>query len=190
VSAVVTSGVLLEYDKYYVLQTGMNRARDALGVVRLGGHVEPGEDPTQCALREVREEACTDAEIAPADTAYSYEPDGETFRLTPFRAGLPPPSPLLIASMAPAPGVSVTYLAHTRDRPTPGAETQALIFLTLDDVRWITADAVTLGDFLAAGGIVDDAVELPRDLRLRPHGQLLALSQLVRLELVRPFSSG
>ncbi len=38
----------LEYEAHYVFQAGLNRARDALGVVRLGGHVEPATGDTSC----------------------------------------------------------------------------------------------------------------------------------------------
>lgn len=177
---VVTAGVILEYEARYVFQTGLNRARDALGVVRLGGHVEPGESAVECARREVREEGNTDASILAADMTWSYEPNGESFDLKPFGGETSHPAPVFVATMAPDFGLSVTYLAAPSNRPTPGAETQALLFLTLEDVNRLTTEVTTLGAFVEGGGLLDEVTALPKHLPLRPHGQLRALAELLR----------
>jgi len=178
-SDVVTSGVLLRNCKYFIFQTGLNGAGDALGVVRLGGHVEPGETSIECARREALEEGNVVVDLVAAPATWSYSSVDDAFDLVRAEE-LPDPAPLLTASMAPDDGLSVTYLATCTSEPTPGMETQALIFLTIHQVFWLTGEGVTLGEFLGDGGLLTESAPLPRDLRLHPHGQLRALAYLVR----------
>jgi 8-oxo-dGTP pyrophosphatase MutT (NUDIX family) len=135
IDPVVTSGVLLRWRDRFVFQTGLNRSGERLGVVRLGGHVEPGETPAECACREAREEANIAVRLVSAPTTHSYEVNAEAFDLVPTSWRSEPPMPLLVAAMTPEPGLSVTYLAESDDEPRPGAETQALLFLTADEVK-------------------------------------------------------
>lgn len=176
----VTAGSILRYGSHFVFQTGLNRNGDALGVVRLGGHVERGETAIECAKREAFEEGCVDISIESATATWSYETAGDDFELVPVDDELAHPAPLLVASMAPDPGLSVTYLASCSAEPTPGHETQAIIFLRPCDVAWLTTEAMRLADFLQRGGSLIEAVDLPRGLVLRPHAQLRALGQLLR----------
>lgn len=186
---VVTAGVLLEFEGLYVFQAGLNGSGDALRVVRLGGHLEPGETAEECARREVREEGNADASLVAADSTCSYEPHGDSFDLTPYEGETSDPAPLLVTSMAPDramgrsrpdAGVSITYRAVARTRPTPGAETQALIFLSTGEIQRLTTEVTPLDAFLEAGGSLDEVTTLPRHLPLRPHGQLKALAELQR----------
>ena len=178
---VLTSGVILKNAGRFVFQFGYNAERDALGVVRLGGHVEPGESAGQTAIREALEEASTRVALIPSRTTFRYESNQRAIELIPTRWGAGPPAPVLLAEMTAAglTGLSVTYLAESLDPPVPAAETQALEFLTAAEVHWLAGSSVTLGDFIEAGGVVNDPSGLPRDLPLRPHGQLRALSILL-----------
>ncbi len=177
----VTAGAIVRHGSYFVFQTGLNRRGDALGVVRLGGHVERGETAIECAKREASEEGCVDIDVESVTGTWSYVPAGDDFELSPVDDELVQPTPLLIASMAPGRGLSVTYFACCTTEPRPGHETQAIIFLTTTDVEWITTEKVRLADFLGRGGRITEAVDLPRGLLLQPHGQLRALGQLLRV---------
>jgi 8-oxo-dGTP pyrophosphatase MutT (NUDIX family) len=176
---VVTSGVVLRWRDRFVFQTGLNRARDRLGVVRLGGHVEPDETAAACAVREAQEEANVAVRLISATTTHGYVVNAESFDLLPASWRGEAPAPLLVASMTPEPGSSITYLAETEDEPRPGSETQALVFLTADEVELLTSTPTTLGAFLVAGGVIVEAFPLPRELVLFPHGQLRALARLL-----------
>ena len=178
---VLTSGVILRNEGRFVFQFGYNAARDALGVVRLGGHVEPGESADQTAVREAFEEANTRVELIPSRTTFRYEARETTIDLVPTTWGAGPPAPLLLAEMRTAgvSGLSATYLAESFDSPTPSAETQALLFLTAAEVRSVADSTIARGEFIAGGGVVNDPSGLPRHLPRRPHGQLLALSILL-----------
>jgi len=46
----------------FPFMVGPDQTGKLLGVVRLGGHIEQGETPWQCAVREVKEEADLDIE--------------------------------------------------------------------------------------------------------------------------------
>jgi ADP-ribose pyrophosphatase YjhB (NUDIX family) len=172
--------VILEYCERFVFQMGVNRTGDALGVVRLGGHVEAGETAVQCALREVAEEARVEAEVIQVTATFAYEADGAEFALRPMEWTSDGIAPLLVARMSPDNAdLSVTFLAKCRDAPTPGAETQALVFLSPEEVQWLVSRSVSLGAFLQSGGSVAMATDLAPRLTLRAHGQLRALAQLL-----------
>lgn len=177
----LTSGVILRNARRFVFQFGYNAARDALGVVRLGGHLAPGESPDRTAVREAFEEANTRVKLIPSPTTFRYEASETTIELVPRAWGAGPPEPLLVAEMTESGvgGLSVTYLAESFDSPTPAAETQALVFLTAAEVPSLAGSSLTLGEFIEAGGVVKDPSGLPRHFPLRPHGQVLALSILL-----------
>lgn len=179
---VVTAGVILLYGDRFVFQVGRNRAGDALGVVRLGGHLEAEEEPAACARREVLEEACVDAQMCEPPSTFAYDAAAGPAALRPVQWTGSRPAPLFVgrAHEDDEEVLSVTYRATTDVRPVPGAETQALLLLTAAHVRALADTTVTLPDIVAAGAEVIAAVDLPADLPLRPHAQLVALSELLR----------
>lgn len=178
--AVLTAGLILRSGDRFMFQVGLNATRDALGIVRLGGHVEPGETPAQCAVREAAEEACVRARIVSPPSTFAYQVDSAEFVLARDTWSAAPPTPLLVAAMSTAPpGASVTYLGEFTDRPTPGGETQGLVLLSRREVQWLTSASVSLAEFLESGGVLVPATDLPTNMALRPHGQLRALSILL-----------
>lgn len=177
----LTSGVILRNAGRFVFQVGYNAARDALGVVRIGGHVEPGEPAAQTAVRESLEEAGTRVTLIPSPRTYQYETGDDIIELVPTTWDAGPPAPLLLAEVtgSSSSGLSVTYLAESSDSPVPAGETQALLFLTPAEVRLISESSLTLGELIRIGGVVEDPSGLPHHLPLRPHGQARALSILL-----------
>lgn len=177
---VTTAGLILRNHDRFVFQVGLTGQRDALGIVRLGGHVEAGETPAECAVREALEEGSTRASIVSPPGTFRYDADSEAV-LSPSGWPGEAPASLLLATMsgASAGDLSVTYLAESTDDPSPSAETQGLIFLSAGDVLWLTSTQVSLAEFIDAEGTVVAATELPPSMTLRPHGQLRALAVLV-----------
>lgn len=183
---VITAGLILRNGGRFVFQAGYNATRDAIGIVRLGGHVEPGETPAECALREAAEEGCVRASIVLPPDTFVYEVDGESFDIARYDWPGEAPVPLLVATMtsSSAPGLSVTYLAESTGMPTPGGETQALVFLSSEEVHWLTSTTVSLAEFIDSGGRIVAASDLPADMALRPHGQLRTLSMLLSRKML------
>jgi ADP-ribose pyrophosphatase YjhB (NUDIX family) len=179
---IATAGVILRHQNTFVFQVGFGKTQDALGVVRVGGHAEPGETLAECARREVQEEASVVPDIVASRRTFTYDVDASDLTLAEEPWELPAPAPLLAVTAtvsAVAHDLSVTFLANTSDRPAPAGETQALMFLTRADVIQIASTPITLDAFIAQGGQLAEASQLPRNLPLRPYGQLRALAVLL-----------
>jgi 8-oxo-dGTP pyrophosphatase MutT (NUDIX family) len=157
--------------------------RDRLGVVRLGGHREPGESAWACAAREVEEEAGLAAHPLPPPATCWVGP-GQDAAPAPGpwpgdpEEGVPP----LLVAWRPDGGrrrLSVTYLARGTGAPVPAAETQGLLLLRPEEVRRLAGGRLTLEAFLRGGGEAVLRAPLPPHLPLEPRLQLTALAVLL-----------
>jgi 8-oxo-dGTP pyrophosphatase MutT (NUDIX family) len=162
---------------------GPTRAGDALGVVRLGGHREPGETSLACAAREVWEEASLRIEPVRPPATYQVEVGAGEFSLGdwPRRLLAGPVPPVLVSRrQGDALGrLSVMYLARSEDEPVPAAETRGLLLLDGAWVARLAAGGVTLREYLGQGGRAVLREELPPDLPLVGLGQLQWLAWLL-----------
>lgn len=52
-----TAGTFVLVDGRIALQAGPDQTGERIGIVRIGGHLEPGYSPWDCARREALEEA-------------------------------------------------------------------------------------------------------------------------------------
>jgi 8-oxo-dGTP pyrophosphatase MutT (NUDIX family) len=167
---------------------GPTKAGDRLGVVRLGGHREPGESSWECAHREVLEEARLRIthEVPPATyraTLDEVARDLEHEDWAPLVGEETICPPLLISTRGDDPHgpLSVMYLARSDDVPEPAAEAKGLLLLDRADVDYlISAHSLTLREYLQRGGQALFAEDLPLDTPLQPFAQLRWLGQMLR----------
>jgi 8-oxo-dGTP pyrophosphatase MutT (NUDIX family) len=181
----VTAGAYVAVGGRFVFMVGFPLpARDRLGVVRLGGHREPGETAWACAAREVAEEAGLGLQPLPPPATFWVGPDQDAAALAPgpWPGAIDEPAPPLLVGWRPGAGrrrLSVTYLARGTGTPAPATEAQGLLLLRPDEVRRVAHERLSLGAFLREGGRALLRAPLPTRLPLEPRLQLAALAVLL-----------
>jgi len=180
---VVTAGAYVVLAGRFPFMIGPTARGDALGVVRLGGHREPGETPWGCAAREVREEAGLRIQpIAPPAT-YWFEdgddPDALVPGDRPIGRGGATPLVAIRKGVGTARRLMPMYLARAVGEPQPLAETRGLLLLSPAEVCSLVATPTTLDQFLRAGGRALLRDSLPAHLPLEPFLRLRLLAALL-----------
>jgi NUDIX domain len=182
---VVTAGAYVVVGGRFVFMVGFPLpARDRLGVVRLGGHREPGETAWACAAREVGEESGIMAHPLAPPATFWVGPDQDPAALAPgpWVGEAEETVPPLLVGWRLEGGrrrLSATYLARGEGPPAPAAETQGLLLLRPDDVRRLVRERLSLAAFLRDGGQALLRAPLPTYLPLEPRLQLSALAVLL-----------
>ena len=147
-----TVGAYLMWDGRLAMALGPAHEGEGLEIIRLGGHVEPGEPPIAALKRELIEEAGVAAKIIHAPQSF-YK-----LRWTARTQRLPQPVPLpyqpLIVTGTPQRSTAL-FLGYAVAEPKPASETQAILFLRQRDIAKICAGALTLRAFLRQGGRVN-----------------------------------
>lgn len=178
-TSVTTAGIFIRIDGCYLFMLGPGPGEDHLGIVRIGGHLEAGEDAQTAARREALEEAQLLVELVDAPRTWFMDSvEGNT-----MESGWPEsPRPLLASGPSKSVPSSVTFLARARNEPSPDSETAALVYLSPDDIKAICGTPMTLGDLVARGARVDFRRELDHRLPLRPRLQVRFLADLLAHE--------
>lgn len=168
----VKAGALVKLEDRYVFMFGYNQNRDQLRVVRLGGHMEKGETPLQCAQREVREESGLDIKVMDAPFQYTHLEEAPETYLPCEISYADGPKPLYaypLTRYSPEEnGVVAIYLAKGKGTPTPQMETQGLLLLTLTQLSHLCVRPTTLADLRALGAEPILKQPLPEDMPLTP----------------------
>jgi NUDIX domain len=192
--SVITAGAYVLIDGRFAFMVGPTRQGTSLAVVRLGGHLEEGESPMACAIREVHEEASVRISLISPPATYWFYPDQDPARLLP---GLPPVAavgptdasegdsgqvaPVLVVkgSAEQTERLSLMYLANADGEPAPASEAGGLLLLTSEEILRLTCSQVTLNQYMRAGGHARLRDGLPGHLPLEPHLQLRLLALLL-----------
>jgi len=193
-SSIITAGAYVLVDGRFAFMVGPTRQGNSLAVVRLGGHLEEGESPMACAIREVHEEASVQISLIPPPATYWFYPGQDPARLL---AGPPPVAavgstdcsdgdsgrvaPILVVkgSAEQTERLSLMYLAYADGEPAPASEADGLLLLTTEEILRLTCSQVTLDQYIRAGGHLRLRDTLPGSLPLEPHLQLRLLALLL-----------
>ncbi|HDR8184151.1 TPA: NUDIX domain-containing protein [Bacillus thuringiensis] len=171
-----TSGAYVMYKNLFVFQVGPTSKGDTLGVVRLGGHKESDETAVETAKREVKEEAAIDVTILSSPRTYYKENWNEQSKKIKVENEI---NPILIID-SPDETLSIMYIAHSENEPTPSCETNGLLLLSLHDIELICTGKITLNDYIHQGGNAILKEKMNKDLVLQPFPQLLFLAELLK----------
>lgn len=166
-----TAGVYLYFDGAFVFAFGPNRNCGELGIVRIGGHIERGESPTQCAIREAMEEANVAVELLESPLTFkmeSMETKPEPVKEHPF--GI---RPLLWI------GQNAMFLARASGNPEPSSETGGLLLMTPSDMLRLCTNATRYEDYTAWGGRSIVKEKYPGEWKLKPFAQMRFLSDML-----------
>lgn len=174
--AIKTAGAYLVYQNRFAFMVGPDKTGEKLGIVRLGGHVEAGEDSISCARREIREEASVEIMIADSPATY-YMRDWGTKTGQVIEGGLYQ-NPILICGNEER--ATVLFLAYTEEALIPATETQGILLLNEKEIQLLCGGEVTLCEYIAQGGQLLQNVEMDPNLKLQPGPHLKFLNQLIQ----------
>ena len=171
-----TSGAYVIYKNLFVFQVGPTRKGDTLGVVRLGGHKEDKETSVETAKREVKEEAAIDITIFSSPSIYYKENWSAQAKKIKVENEI---NPILIID-SPDETLSIMYMAHSENEPTPSAETNGLLLLSVSDIRLVCSKEITLNEYIKQGGMAILKEKMDKELILQPFPQLMFLAELLK----------
>ena len=137
-----TAGAFILVDGLVAFQAGPDQTGEQIGIVRIGGHIEPGESPWESAQREALEDASL--RITPIEATVTYCLSLEE-----------PPCPIDWTAGAPRPvhasATSRVFLGTSGDPPVPKSETQGLILLPPQSLLTISSEQHTLASLEESG---------------------------------------
>ncbi len=171
-----TVGAYVMWDGRLAMVVGPDHEGRGLDVVRLGGHVEPGEGPLTALGRELQEEARVAVRLVNAPQTY-YKLRW-TARARPIVQPVPLPWQPLIVTGTPVRSTAL-FLAYARSEPQPASETAAILYLRQRDIARICAGGLTLKTFLRQGGRVTCQTPLDESQPLVAGVHLKFLRELV-----------
>jgi len=163
-------------DRFLFVFGPNHHRKDRLAVLRVGGHVEAGETPWECAVREVREETGL-AHIQRVDAAETLKwQDGS---LQPFPWEGQEPRPMLVLPRSGGAACNVMFLARARGVPFPSGEVNGLLLLSRYEMQEILRRPTTLQEFVDGGGWASMRSPYPRRMILEPLLQCRLLASLL-----------
>lgn len=171
-----TAGAYVVYKNLFVFQVGPTSKGDTLGVIRLGGHKEADETAVETAKREVKEEAAIDITILSSPSTYYKENWNAQSKKIRVENEI---NPILIID-SPDENLSIMYMAHSENEPTPYSETSGLLLLSVSDIRLVCSKEITLNEYIKQGGMAILKEKMNKDLILQPFPQLMFLAEILK----------
>ena len=183
-ASIRTAGAYLCINGLYVFAIGNQLHNGSIPVFRLGGHRGEFETGWQCAMREVYEETNLQVKLLLPQTTYLADGDHIENELEeiPWQYKInQEPIPLLVVAYRRVDDVSLSlmYLAHAEQLPTPSSEITGLLLLAHKDIYELCQKSLTLEQYLRQGGKAILKDEFDPRLTLEPFAQLHLLSRIL-----------
>jgi ADP-ribose pyrophosphatase YjhB (NUDIX family) len=180
-----TAGAYVCLRGFYLFAIGIHPHHGNIPIVRLGGHREANETGWQCAVREVYEEANLHIQPLPPQRTYLSAEDHLNTELQEIEwqnKFEQEPVPCLVVGHRQEREMilSLMYLAHAEEMPTPSSEVKGLLFLTREEIHGLCEKPQTLEGFLNSGGMAMMNAVFDKTLVLEPFLQLRLLSRILR----------
>ncbi|MFK7695221.1 NUDIX hydrolase [Paenibacillus sp. HJGM_3] len=171
---ILTAGVYLRYRDAFVFQCGPNPKTGQLALVRVGGHVDPGETVEAAAVREALEETGCRVTLLHSPSTYQWDPAGDA-----SPSEITDQEPRYVVKPVLRMGHNAMFWAVTDDVPRLASETQGLVLLTAADIARLADGQATYGDFTAWGGRCLSRSPYEAQLPIQPFPQFRFLAWLL-----------
>ena len=179
----VTAGVWVRIGNRFPFEVGPDKTGKNIGVVRVGGHIEAGETPWECAVREAKEEAVLDISYTKPPATYRVDLDKDPTQMERVIwdvEELECEPPIMVRTFGDS--ASAIFLASSQSLPMPGPTTRGLLLLSLSDIALFQQEKMTLTEFVERGGqamISEPAFNF--DMPLNISDIVFALSRIVNV---------
>jgi 8-oxo-dGTP pyrophosphatase MutT (NUDIX family) len=179
----VTAGIWIRVGDRFPFEVGPDKTGEKIGVVRVGGHIEEGETPWECAVREAKEEAVLDILYTKPPATYRVDLDKDPTQMEKIiwdvdEVGCE--QPIMVRTFGDS--ASAIFLASSQGLPMPGPTTRGLLLLSLSDIALLQQEKMTLTEFVEKGGqaIISEPT-FDFDMPLHVSDIVFALSRIVNV---------
>ena len=176
-NAFETVGSFIVYQDTLAFMIGPDNSGERLGIMRLGGHIEAGENLLQSLEREINEEGSIEVRLFDSPcTFYKRNWNDSNYHEVTNNIELDI-KPLIITGDKTR--STAVFLSYTDEEPTPSSEACGIIFLKENDISDICLKKLKLKDFLNNGGKLIQQKEIDYDMEMYAGVHLTFLNRLI-----------